>query len=77
MKKNASMKSIIDDIIKGAQENTFKRPVTIQTSWTPIDTAKFAGQLQALGEQGYSVKEAAEYLGLTEAQVQDILTTVR
>ena len=76
--KTGSMKSIINDIIKGAQDNTFGRPVTIQddTEWTHIDTAKFAGALQLLGEQGYSVKEASEYLGLTEAQVQGILEVV-
>jgi len=77
--KKSSMKNIIDDLIKGAQHNTFGRPVSIQQGFdpSPIDLAKFAGQLQALGEQGYSVKQAAEYLGLTERQVQDIVATVR
>jgi len=77
--KSASMKNIIDDLIKGAQHNSFGRPVSIQqgSDPTPLDLAKFAGQLQALGEQGYSVKQAAEYLGLTERQVQDIVATVR
>ena len=77
--KKSSMKNIIDDLIKGAQHNTFGRPVSIQqgSDPTPLDLAKFAGQLQALGEQGYSVKQAAEYLGLTERQVQDIVATVR
>jgi len=77
--KTSSMKNIIDDLIKGAQHNTFGRPVSIQQGFdpSPIDLAKFAGQLQALGEQGYSVKQAAEYLGLTERQVQDIVATVR
>jgi len=79
VKKTSSMKNIIDDLIKGAQHNTFGRPVSIQqgSSPTPLDLAKFAGQLQALSEQGYSVKQAAEYLGLTEHQVQDIVSTVR
>jgi len=74
-----SMRNIIDDIIKGAEQNTFGRPVNIQrdTDWTHLDTAKVAGMLQALGEQEYSVKEAAEYLGLTEDVVQCILTDVR
>ena len=78
-KKESSMKNIIDDLIKGAQHNSFGRPVSVQqgSSPTPLDLAKFAGQLQALGEQGYSVKQAAEYLGLTERQVQDIVATVR
>jgi len=177
-KKESSMKNIIDDIIKGAEQNTFGRPVVIQTeiskeaseliqkiaagsfgpkitnhpdyiaakarvdsakasaqekhgpgplvegpggkrdpktfphrwnagaykskehrdavrnigqvrfdimkadrnktsSWTPLDTAKTAGMLMALEEQGYSVKEASEYLGLTEEQIQHILQTVR
>ena len=76
--KTGGMKSIINDIIKGAQDNTFGRPVQIQadTEWTPLDTAKTAGALQFLGEQGYSVKQAAEYLGLTENQVQFILKAV-
>jgi hypothetical protein len=155
-KKESTMKNIIDDIIKGAEQNTFGRPVRIETnldkaaseliqkmaapsalsdqkhifvglqrmagvprkytdgklslnptkdkdaiaakgkfnqwargaareaapekkegSWTPLDIAKTAGALVALEEQGYSVKQAAEYLGLTEAQVQDIVATVR
>lgn len=76
--KKASMQTIIDDLIKGAQQNTFGRPVSIQQGFdpSPLDLAKFAGMLQALGEQGYSVKEAAEYLNLTEAQVQDIVSKV-
>jgi hypothetical protein len=75
----SSMKNIIADIIKGAEQNTFGRPVNIQTNteWTHFDTAKTAGALQALGERGYSVKQASEYLGLTEAQVQDILAAVK
>ena len=78
-KKESSMKNIIDDLIKGAQHNTFGRPVSVQTntSWTHLDTAKTAGMLQALSEQGYSVKEASEYLGLTEAQIQYIVGAVR
>lgn len=78
--KKASMRNIIDDIIKGAKDNSFGRPVHIQNDtqdWTPLDIAKTAGALQALSEQGYSVKQAAEYLGLTEKQVQVIVTTVR
>lgn len=77
--KQASMRNIIDDLIKGAQQNTFGRPVSVQTNtdWTHLDTAKVAGMLQALGEQEYSVKEAAEYLGLTEGMVQCILEDVR
>jgi hypothetical protein len=78
--KKASMRNIIDDIIKGAKDNSFGRPVTIQVdspAWTPIEIAKTAGALQALSDQGYSVKQAAEYLGLTEKQVQVIVTTVR
>lgn len=77
--KKSSMKNIIDDIIKGAEQNTFGRRVNIQQGDdpSPLDLAKFAGMLQALGEQGYSVKQAAEYLGLTVGQVQDIVATVR
>jgi hypothetical protein len=73
------MKNIIDDLIKGAQNNTFGRPVSIQRGFdpSPLDLAKFAGQLQALGEQGYSVKQASEYLGLTEQQIRYIVATVR
>lgn len=77
--KTSGMRSIIDDIIKGAEQNTFGRPVSIQadTEWTHFDTAKTAGMLHALGEEGYSVKQASEYLGLTEAQIQHILVAVR
>lgn len=79
-KKESSMKSIIDDIIKGAKDNSFGRPVHIQNDtrdWTPLAISKTAGMLMALEQQGYSVKQAAEYLGLTERQVQDIVATVR
>lgn len=77
--KTASMKNIIDDIIKGASQNTFGRTVNIQQGFdpSPLDIAKFAGALTALSEQGYSVKAAAEYLGLTETQVQHIINAVR
>lgn len=77
--KQSSMQTIIDDIIKGAEQNTFGRPVNIQVNsdFTPLDIAKTAGALQALSEQGYSVKQAAEYLGLTERQIQDIVALVR
>ncbi len=77
--KTAGMRAIIDDIIKGAEQNTFGRPVNIQadTEWTPLDTAKTAGVLQALGELGYSVKQASAYLGLTETKIQAILAAVR
>jgi hypothetical protein len=80
VEKKASMRNIIEDIIKGAKDNSFGRPVHIQNDtpdWTPLDIAKTAGALQALSEQGYSVKQAAEYLGLTEKQVQVIVATVR
>lgn len=77
-KASSDMKSIIDDIIKGAEQNTFGRPVSIQvdSEFSPIDMAKVAGAVVALSEKGYSVKEASEYLGLTEKQVQDIVSTV-
>ena len=77
--KTSSLRSYIDDIIKGAQDNTYGRPMAIQTNteWTHFDTAKTAGVLQYLGEQGCSVKEAAEYLGGTEAFVRGILAQVR
>lgn len=77
--KNSSMKGIIDDIIKGAEQNSFGRAVTIQadTEFSPLEVAKIAGALTALSEMNYSVKQAAEYLGLTEKQVQDIVATVR
>jgi len=78
--KQSSMKNIIDDIIKGAKDNSFGRPVHIQNDtqdWTPLAISKTAGMLMALEQQGYSVKQAAEYLGLTVSQVQDIVATVR
>jgi translation initiation factor 1 (eIF-1/SUI1) len=76
---SSSMKDIVDDIIKGAEQNTFGRRVNIQQGFdpSPIDMAKFAGALTAYSELGYSVKEAAEALGLTEKQVQHIIATVR
>lgn len=79
MNKTGSMKQVIDDLIKGAQHNTFGRPVSVegQTDFGPLQIAKIAGALQALSEAEYSVKEAAEYLGLTEAQVQRVIETVR
>ena len=78
VKASSDMRSIIDDLIKGAENNTFGRPVNIQTQtdFSPIDMAKVAGAVVALSEKGYSVKQAAEYLGLTEAQLQDIVSTV-
>lgn len=77
--KKSSMKDIINDIVKGAEQNSFGRPVNVQQGFdpSPLDLAKFAGALTALSEQGYSVKAAAEYLGLTEKQVQHIIDTVR
>lgn len=79
VKKTSSMKNIIADIIKGAEQNTFGRPVTIQadvTDWSPIDMAKVAGMVVALSEKGYTNKEAAEYLGMHEDQLTLIIKTV-
>lgn len=62
--KKAEMREMIRDLIKGAQQNSFGRPVNVQTNtqWTHLDTAKTAGAVHALVAQGYSVKQAAEYL---------------
>ena len=79
-KKTAAMRNIIDDIVKGAQDNTFGRPIAIQADvqdWTPLDTAKCAGMLQALAEQEYTLKEASEYLGLPEERLQQVIAAVR
>lgn len=79
--KKSEMREIIDDIIKGAKDNGFGRPVNIQTSWdapdwTPLDTAKCAGMLIALDEQGYTMKEASEFLGLPEEHLQAVIKAV-
>jgi len=78
VKSSSDMRSIIDDLIKGAENNTFGRPVNIQTQtdFSPIDMAKVAGAVVALSQKGYSVKQASEYLGLTEQQIQHIVSTV-
>lgn len=77
-KKEGSMRSIIDDIIKGAEQNSFGRPISVQTNteWTHLDTAKTAGALQLLAEQSYSVKEAAEFLDVSEEVVRAVLAAV-
>jgi hypothetical protein len=78
-KKSSDMRAMIDDLIKGAKENSFGRPVHIQNAtqdWTPLKVAEYSGALVALSERGLTEKEAAEYLGLTVAQVQDIVRTV-
>lgn len=77
-KKEGSMRAIIDDIIKGAEQNSFGRPVNVQTNteWTHLNTAKTAGALQLLAERGYSVKEAAEFLEVSEEVVQAVLAAV-
>lgn len=76
--KKSSMQDIIDDIIKGAEQNSFGRPVNVQTNteWTHLNTAKTAGALQLLAERGYSVKEAAEFLEVSEEVVQAVLAAV-
>lgn len=77
--KKSSMKNLIDDIIKGAEQNSFGRPVRIQNAtqdWTHLDTAKTAGALQLLAEQGYSVKEAAEFLDVSEELVRAVIAAV-
>lgn len=80
--KKASMNEIVASLIKGAKENTFDRPVHIQTGgdlgegWTPLDTAKCAGMLIALDEQGYTMKEASEFLGLPEEHLQAVIKAV-
>lgn len=75
----SDMKSIIDDIIKGAEQNSFGRSVSVEVNseFTPLKVAEYTGRLTALSEFGYSVKQASEYLGLTEKQVQDIVASVR
>lgn len=77
--KTSSMRQYIDDFIEGGRNNSFGRPINVETNteWTHIDTAKTAGTLRLLSEAGYSVKQAAEYLGWTEAQVQYIISVTR
>ena len=74
---------IIDDLVKGAQAN----PRTGQIQFyqeqaeqklasagvTALDVAHMVGTLRALDEAGFSKKEAAEYLGVVEEAIEDVL----
>ena len=77
---------IIDDLVKGAQANP--RTGAIQfykeqaeqklasAGITPLDVAHMAGTLTALDEAGFSKKEAAEYLQVTEEAIDDVLKVI-
>lgn len=77
---------IIDDLVKGAQANP--RTGAIQfykeqaeqklasVGVTPLDVAHMTGTLKALDEAGFSKKEAAEYLQVTEEAIDDVLQVI-
>jgi hypothetical protein len=73
--------AILDDFIKGAQRNPRLGHIQYDgihtTDMTALDVAKTAGQLQALSEAEFTLKEASEALNLPEATVQAVLDTVR
>ena len=77
---------IVADLVKGAQAN----PRTGQIQFyqeqaeqklaaagvTALDVAHMAGALTALDEAGFSKKEAAEYLGVAEEAIDDVLKVI-
>lgn len=78
---------IVADLIKGAQANP--RTGSIQMNRIqaetklaaagvgPLDVAHMVGTLQALQEGGFSKKEAAEYLQVSEDGIDAVLTLVK
>lgn len=74
---------IVNDLIKGAQDNPRTGDVQIyreqaevklaSAGITAVDLAHMVGTLQALDEEGFSQKEAAEYLQVPEEVIQDVL----
>lgn len=77
---------IVDDLVKGAQANprlgnvqhyTEQAEVKLASAGiTPLDVAHMAGTLKALDEAGFSKKEAAEYLNVPEAVIDDVLKVI-
>lgn len=80
-RQDNSMRGLMDTFIDGAVNNGYGRTVTVQedklAAATPLDLAHMAGTLQALSEQGFSLKEASEYLQVPEATIQAVLVAVK
>lgn len=82
--KNDLGDRIIDDLVKGAQANPRTGDIQINTQGaevklasmgvTPLDIAHMQGTLKALGEAGFTKKEASEYLQVTEADIEAVLS---
>jgi hypothetical protein len=73
----ADMGALIQDLIEGAQKNSNLAGIELdgalaQAGFTPLDVAKTAGVLVALGEAEFTVKEACEATGLDETTLQAI-----
>ncbi len=88
MQKPALMDRIMSDFVKGAQRNPrlgnvqYGNRISTETKlasagFTSLDVAKVAGQLQALHEGGFNLKEASEFLGQPTEILQAVLETVR
>ena len=73
--------TILDDFIKGAQRNPRLGHIQYDgvhtTDMTALEIAKVAGQLQALAEAEFTLKEASETLNLPEATLQAVLEAVK
>lgn len=77
---------MVADLIKGAQSNPRTGEIQVGTPGAetklasagigPLDIAHMAGTLKALNEGGFTKKEAAEYLGVDEAAIDDVLQVV-
>ena len=86
-KKSSLMDRIVSDFIKGAQGNFRTGEIQMadhghetklaSARLTPLDVAKLAGQLQALHEGGFNLKEASEMLQQPAEILQAVLETVR
>jgi hypothetical protein len=82
--KDAGSNRIIDDLVKGAQANPRTGAVEVGSDGvevklasqgvTPLDIAHMKGTLKALGEAQFSLKEASEYLQVSEADIQAVLS---
>lgn len=77
---------MVADLVKGAQANPRLGNVQhyaeqaeqklASAGITPLDVAHMAGTLAALDEAGFSKKEAAEYLQVTEEAINDVLQVI-
>jgi len=77
---------MVADLVKGAQANPrtgeiqhYREQAEIKLASagiTPFDVAHMVGTLTALDEAGFTKKEAAEYLQVDEAAIDDVLKVV-